>query len=84
MDNTPGRGPTRKSKTNQRMAQERASPGATSAGGHSADAGVDDPPAGTGRSAEVHRADASTHTAARRGDDADPSTDAVPPLPPAV
>lgn len=42
MQNKPGTGPTRADKTLERMKQERQSPGATTAGGHSADASNDD------------------------------------------
>lgn len=68
MQNEPGFGPTRSDKTAERMAQERQSPGATSAGGHSADA-VDNDTGPGHRSAELGGpSTTSANTSARRGD----------------
>jgi hypothetical protein len=69
MKNKPGQGPTNPSKTLERMAQERNSPGASSVGGNASDAPGND----TTRLPEAHattNSDASAHTAERRGDSA--------------
>ena len=85
MHNEPGHGQTRHDKTTQRMEQERKSPGATSAGGHGADAPDNDTSADPSSSQARANLNTSANTAARRGDSAaTESTDTLPPLPPAV
>ena len=72
MKNEPGRGPTRQDKTVERMAQERASPGATSAGGDGADAPDNDTRQADPRLKHSGAPDTSANTAARRGDEPAP------------
>jgi hypothetical protein len=75
MKNATGKGPTNPSKTIERMEQERASPGSTSAGGHAADAPDNDTTKLPGAVTKAD-SDASANTAARRGDRAGTDSDA--------
>lgn len=85
MMNKPGSGPTRLNKTIERMAQERKSPGATSAGGHGADAPNNDTSEDPTSSQAGGNLNSSANTSARRGDvGAAKSIAATPATPPAV
>lgn len=68
MQNETGSGPTRSDKTLERMAQERQSPGASSAGGHAADAPENDTRQAVESSEDSVPSFTSANTAARRGD----------------
>ena len=68
MHNEPGKGPTSQSKTTERMAQERASPGATSAGGDGADAPDNDTRKLDPALRHAGAPDTSANTDLRRGD----------------
>ena len=68
MHNEPGKGPTSPSKATERMAQERASPGATSAGGDGAAAPNNDTRRLDPALKDSGAPDTSANTDARRGD----------------
>ena len=67
MKNEPGKGPTNPSKTLERMAQERDSPGSSSVGGNASDAPENDTTKLPGAQSRT-TSDSSAHTAERRGD----------------
>jgi hypothetical protein len=73
MMNKPGAGPTRQDKTTERMAQERESPGSTSAGGQGADAPNNDTSEAPSSSQAGGNLNSSANTSARRGDSKAPS-----------
>jgi hypothetical protein len=71
MKNEAGKGPTEHNKAVERMAQERQSPGATSAGGHGADAPDNDTRKMNESLKNSGAPDTSAQTEARRGDKKD-------------
>lgn len=81
MHNEPERGPTRQDKTLERMQQERASPGATSAGGHEAPRAAEPVNTDTTLSTQGGDVTTSNNNASRRDDAA--AGESTPPLPPA-
>jgi hypothetical protein len=68
MKNEPGKGPTEQNKAMERMAQERGSPGATSAGGDGANAPDNDTRKMKDSLKDAGAPDTSANTGARRGD----------------
>ncbi len=71
MKNVAGRGPTEQNQAIERMRQERASPGATSAGGHGAAAPDNDTRALDPGLAGSGAPDTSAQTDTRRGNQTD-------------